>query len=68
MEAPGAKDDSAAQQAMAFLERYADLFGIVTPRETLYVSRLVRNAGGDHVFFDQHAGPIPCSGHSLPCT
>ena len=32
VEAPGAKDDSAAQQAMAFLERYADLFGIVTPR------------------------------------
>jgi Zn-dependent metalloprotease len=65
VEAPGGKGDSPAQQAMAFLERHADLFGLVTPRETLYVSRLVRNAGGDHVFFDQHAGPVAVFGAQL---
>lgn len=65
VKAPGAKDDSPAQKAMAFLERHADLFGLMTPRETLYVSRLVRNAGGDHVFFDQHAGPIPVFGAQI---
>ncbi|HET9712951.1 MAG TPA: thrombospondin type 3 repeat-containing protein [Pyrinomonadaceae bacterium] len=64
-EAPQTTNDSPAQQAMAFLERHADLFGLVTPRETLYVSRLVSDGGGDHVFFDQHAGPIPVFGAQL---
>ena len=61
----GAVGDSPAQRAMAFIESYATLFGLATPTETLFVARLVSNPGGDHVFFDQHFGPIPVFGAQL---
>jgi Zn-dependent metalloprotease len=47
-----------AARAMLFLERYADLMALPAPRETLFVSRVVADDAGDHVFFAQHFGEI----------
>jgi Zn-dependent metalloprotease len=49
-----ATGQNAAERAMSFLERYAALFALPSPRDTLFVSRAVNDGDRDHVFFRQH--------------
>jgi Zn-dependent metalloprotease len=63
-EAPA--DARPAERALAFLEQHADLYGFPqAPRDTFFVSRVVENASGTHVFFDQRIGDTAVFGGQL---
>lgn len=58
---PGAGGSAAAplDDALAFLDRYKDLYRFIEPASQLFLRRYERDADGDHVFFgQQHNGVI----------